>query len=311
MGDRAISPVRYLVTGAAGNLARQLVEQLRSQGHEVHALDLQAAEGVEAGDVSDRAAMQAMLQRHRPQRLLHMASMLSRSSEADPERAWEVNATASVHLMQDAIDLGVEQFFFPSTNATYAGSITDPMPEDEEQWPSLVYGVTKVAVERMGVYLHHKHGFDFRAVRLPIVLSPYAPSGAATAYASHAFVAAAKGEEFVFPVSEEVGASSIYVRDVIEGILRLVDAPADGLSRRIYNLHSFAPTAAEVAKAIVGRVPDFRYRFEPEQLAMDMIVPLPSVIVDWSARKDWQWEPRFNMASTAADFLQSLGVPSR
>lgn len=309
--SEATTPLRYLVTGAAGNLARQLVEQLRRQGHAVHALDLQAAEGVEACDVSDRASMRAMLERHRPQRMLHMASMLSRSSEEDPERAWEVNATASVHLMQDAIDAGVEQFFFPSTNATYAGSITDPMPEDEEQWPSLVYGVTKVAVERMGVYLHHKHGFDFRAVRLPIVLSPYAPSGAATAYASHAFVAAANGEEFVFPVSEEVGASSIYVRDVIEGILRFVDAPGEGLSRRIYNLHSFAPTAAEVAKAIVARVPDFRYRFEPEQLAMDMIVPLPSVIVDWSARKDWQWEPRFNMAATAADFLQALGVPSR
>lgn len=304
----ATEPLRYLVTGAAGNLAGQLVEQLRRQGHEVQSVDLQAAEGIEACDVSDRVAMRAVLKRHRPQRLLHMASMLSRSSEEDPERAWEVNATASVHLMQDAIDIGVEQFFFPSTNATYAGSIADPMPEDEEQWPSLVYGVTKVAVERMGVYLHRKYGFDFRAVRLPIVVSPYAPSGAATAYASHAFVAASKGEEFVFPVSEEVGASSIYVRDVIDGIVRLVDAPANGLSRRIYNLHSFALTAADVVKVIVERVPDFRYRFEPEQLVMDMIVSLPSVIVDWSARKDWQWAPRFNMAATAADFLQTLGV---
>ena len=300
----------YLVTGAAGNLARQLVDQLRALGHAVHAVDLVATEGVESCDISDRKAMRDILEHARPERVLHMASMLSRSSEADPERAWEVNATASVQLLQDAIAAGVEQLFFPSTNATYAGVVTDPMPEDEEQWPALVYGVTKVAVERMGVYLHQKHGFDFRAVRLPIVMSPYAPAGAATAYASHAFVAAAKGTEFVFPVEEEVGASSIYVRDVIEGILSFVDAPTDGLTRRIYNLHSFSPTAGQVATAIASRVPEFRYRFEPEQLAMEMIAPLPNLIVDWSARKDWEWSPRFDLAATAADFLTMLGVPS-
>jgi threonine 3-dehydrogenase len=303
---------RYLVTGAAGNLARQLVAQLLADGKEVLQLDLArppqlpAAAAFETGDIANREWLAALLDQFQPDCILHMASMLSRTSEQDPERAWEVNATASVHLLLDAQGRGVQRFFFPSTNATYAGGIGDPMSEEQAQWPSLIYGVTKVAVERMGVYLQSKTGFDFRAVRLPIVLSPFAPQGAATAYASHAFVAATRGDEFVFPVTAEQCASSIYVRDVTEGILRLIAADGRVLTRRIYNLHAFAPTAGEVAAAIGERVPGFTFRYAPDQMAMDMIDPLPRVIVDASARADWGWAPRFDLPATADDMLATL-----
>ena len=303
---------RYLVTGAAGNLARQLVGALVEGGNEVLQLDLSRPPqqptdaAFEICDITDRPHLTAVLDRFQPECVLHMASMLSRSSEENPERAWQVNATASIHLLRDAMERGVQRFFFPSTNATYAGDIADPMPEDQAQWPTLIYGVTKVVVERMGVYLHAKTGFDFRAVRLPIVLSPYAPRGAATAYASHAFLAATRGEEFVFPVTPAQTASSIYVRDVIDGVLRLLAADSDKLTQRIYNLHAFAPSVLQVANAIVERVPGFSFRYEPDVMAMDMIDPLPHVIVDASARADWGWAPRFDLAATADDMLATL-----
>ena len=118
----------------------------------------------------------------------------------------------------------------------------------------------------MGTYFALSRGLDFRSVRLPIVASPFAPAAAVSAYASHVFAAAARGEPFTFPVAPEVALSVIYVRDVTLGILKLTEAPAQPLTRRVYNLHGFAASAADLAQAAARRVPGFRYRFEPAEL---------------------------------------------
>ena len=82
---------------------------------------------------------------------------------------------------------GVQRFFFPSTSATYGSALPDPLPEDHPQWSDNIYGATKVAVERVGNYFALSRGLDFRSVRLPIMLSPFAPPAAVSAYASHVF----------------------------------------------------------------------------------------------------------------------------
>lgn len=296
---------RYLVTGAAGNLARLLVERLQAAGKEVTALDREpaAVAGVrfERADVTDGARLTALVGEVRPDCILHMASLLTLSSEADPAAAWRVNATASFELLRAAADHGVSRFFFPSTIATYAGSLPDPLPEDFPQWPVTIYGVTKVAVERMGAYLWRTAGLDFRAVRLPVVVSPFAPPGAVSAYPSHGFTAARRGEPFVYPAPPGLRVSSIYVIDVIEGILRLVDADPERLSRRVYNLHAFAPSTQDMAGAASRLAPGFRYRFEPRGDVMAMLGGMPSVLVDASARRDWGWNPRFDLAAAAGD----------
>ena len=190
---------RYLVTGAGGNLARQLLDELRSRGKETLGIDLAppAAAGAEAPwqqvDITDRGRVAGLLAEFQPQCILHMASLLSMSSAADPPRAWRVNATAAVELLELAAEHRVQRVFFPSTSATYGGRLPDPLPEDHPQWPDNIYGATKVAVERVGTYFALSRGLDFRAVRLPIVVSPFAPPAAVSAYASHVFAAAARG----------------------------------------------------------------------------------------------------------------------
>ena len=302
---------RYLVTGAAGNLARQLMEELGSRGKETFGIDLATApEGREGNwrriDVTDRTSLARLLAEFRPECILHMASLLSMSSAADPRRAWEVNASAAVALMELAVEHGVRRLFFPSTSATYGGALPDPLPEDHPQWPDNIYGATKVAVERVGTYFALSRGLDFRSVRLPIVASPFAPPAAVSAYASHVFAAAACGDPFTFPVAPEVAVSVIYVRDVTQGILRLVEAPEEPLSRRVYNLHGFAASAADLAQAAAQRAPGFRYRFEPDELATQILAVQPSVYVDASARRDWGWRPQFDLAATADDLLSRV-----
>ena len=140
-------------------------------------------------------------------------------------------------------------------------------------------------------------------MRLPIVASPFAPPAAVSAYASHVFAAAARGEPFTFPVAPEVAVSVIYVRDVTLGILRLVEAPEEPLTRRVYNLHGFAASAGDLAQAAAQRVPGFQYRFEPAELPTRILSVQPSVYTDASARRDWGWHPQFDLPATADHLL--------
>src|SRR6266850_1282725 len=58
-----------------------------------------------------------------------------------------------------------QRVIFSSTIATYGANLPEQLTEDAPQWPVSLYGVTKVAGERLGVYYHHQFGLDFRAVR--------------------------------------------------------------------------------------------------------------------------------------------------
>lgn len=300
---------RYLVTGAAGNLARLLVQRLQAADKKVTQLD-QEPSTVAGGDfvqadITDTARLERLVDEVRPECILHMASLLTLSSEANPAIAWRVNATASIELLRIAADRGVTRFFFPSTIATYSGELPDPLPEDHPQWPSTIYGVTKVAVERMGSYLWRTAGLDFRAVRLPLVISPFAPPGAVSAYPSHGFVAARRGDPFVYPAPPNLRMSSLYVLDAIDGILQLVEADGANLSRRVYNLHAFGPSTQDFADAVSQRVAGFRYRFEPHPNVTAMIGSMPSVLIDASARRDWGWNPQYDL-DASADAIERL-----
>ena len=151
---------KALVTGGSGNLGRLLSRELRSRGVEVVQFDIPAAEPkdkdseefIVSGDVRDTELLEKLIREHKTDAVFHLASLLSGTSEADIETAWQINATASFDLMRISLANNVEQFFFASTLATYGAGVADPLPEDEPQWPDLFYGVTKTAVERLGVY---------------------------------------------------------------------------------------------------------------------------------------------------------------
>ena len=105
-----------------------------------------------------------------------------------------------------------------------------------------MYGVTKMAAERLGCYYHEKHGLDFRCLRLPITVSRHAPAGAASALASHAFIEAGRRGRFTFTARPDKPLAVIYVRDVLRAFVGLLAAPAAGLSCRVYNIAGMTVT---------------------------------------------------------------------
>ncbi|MGB3245494.1 MAG: NAD-dependent epimerase/dehydratase family protein [Sulfitobacter sp.] len=298
-----------LITGGNGNLGHLVADHFIAAGIRVISFDLPGtspAKGVSAsitGDIRDSTLLSGLLDTHKPDAIVHLASLLSGSSEADPVAAWEINATASVSLMHMAAERKIGPFVFASTIATYAPVFPEYLSEDAPQWPANVYGATKVAVERMGVWLKKSAGFDFRCLRLPMVLSPTAPAGAVSAYPGHAISAAANGNPFVFPVAPDTGVSTLYLDDVTRGLFELTLADAARLTQPAYNLHGFHFTAGQLAERIREHWPDADLEFAPDAKVDALIKGGPNVIDDTSARVHWGWEPAYDFDSTVAALI--------
>ncbi len=307
-------PARALITGGNGNLGQLVADRLLALGQQVVKFDIPGSEPVQVranekivgGDVRDTDLLKNILAEHRPDTVYHLASLLSGSSEADLAAAWDINATASFNLLNLAHETGVSQFFFASTAASYGLVDQDPMPLDYPQWPENMYGATKVAVERMGVYFKHAHGLDFRCLRFPLVVSPFAPKGAVSAFPSHAFKAAFQGQSFSFPVHESTGISTLFVEDVINSIVNFTATDAAQLSCHVYNLHAYYLSAGMVAAEAEKRFPGFQYRFEPVKGVEHLISSWPDIIDDSDARRDWGWQPVFDFEQSTNRICELL-----
>jgi threonine 3-dehydrogenase len=294
-----------LITGGAGNLARGVGPLLAERFDRLVLFDEKPLDGMPApaefqcGDLTDAARLEELFAVYRPDSVVHLASLLSGSSERDRVRGWHVNATGTLLLLEAALRHGVRTFLFTSTVAAFGGKLPDPLTDDAPQWPDGLYGVTKVACERLGVYYHHRHGVDFRCLRLPIIVSPFAPPGAASAFASQAFIEAARHGRFTFRVRAETRLALIYFQDAVRAMASLLLASAERLTARVYNIHGMTATAGEIAEAVARRLPKADLRFEPDRAVADLLASWPGAIDDSRARADWDWEPQFDLERTA------------
>lgn len=305
-----------LITGGNGNLGRLVATRLEAQGSRVVSFDLAGSEGphsearhaVVLGDIRDTELLRRTVTDHKPDAIIHLASLLSGSSEANPEAAWAINATASVTLMQMARDLVPGPFVFSSSVATYGPGLPSPLAVDAPQWPETIYGATKVAVERMGHYLRRVHGLDFRCLRFPMVLSPFAPPAALTAYPSHAFRAAVEGRPFIFPVHPETGMSNLFLDDVVDSIVQITRADGSRLQTPGYNLHAYTLTAGQIAEELKARVQGFTCDFQPDEKVVGFVGGGPDEMDSTPARTEWDWRPKFDFPASAEALLERLAA---
>ena len=303
-----------LITGGAGNIAVQLLPWLSKAGHEVVLWDVVSKPAAVQdkqvrfiqGDLTDPDHVQSVMADIQPDVLLHFATLLSGDSETNRTQAWRVNVDSSFALFEQCIRFHTEKYLFLSSLASYGAPLPNPVPEDFPQWPVGLYGTTKAIVERLAHYYHARHGMDFRALRLPIVVSAQAPSGAASAYASRAYIEAVENGAFTYRVRPAARPVIIYIEDVLQAIVNLLDAPAQQLSRRVYNVQALSPTAEEMAQAIQDRCPAVELTFDPDPTVADLIDSWPQEIVDASAHQDWGWQPAYDLDSMSDHFLTQL-----
>src|SRR5205814_8073095 len=132
--------------------------------------------------------------------------------------------------------------------------------------PTTMYGCHKLSCEQIGRYYtrHYKQlladaparRVDFRCVRFPGLISALTtPSGGTSDYASEMTHAAARGEPYACFVRPDTTIPFMAMPDAVEAILRLTAAPREKLSRVVYNIGAFAPSADEVRRVVTRAFP--------------------------------------------------------
>lgn len=137
--------VRVLVTGAAGQLGTELVAAL-SAGWDVTGLDRACHDG-HGLDVGDRDAVLQAVGALAPDLVVHLAAWTAVDAcEADPDRAWRVNALGTRHVAEGAAMVGAHLCYL-SSDYVFDGTSGRPYTEWDEPRPLSVYGRSKLGGE--------------------------------------------------------------------------------------------------------------------------------------------------------------------
>jgi dTDP-4-dehydrorhamnose reductase len=133
--------MRALITGAAGQIGRELAEHCQSAEDEVVAL----AHG--PLDVTDRDQVLQAIGAVRPAVVYHLAAWTAVDDcELDPDRAFRVNALGTRYVADAARRFGAHVLYV-STDYVFDGQLDRPYAEWDTPNPQSIYGRTKHAGE--------------------------------------------------------------------------------------------------------------------------------------------------------------------
>jgi nucleoside-diphosphate-sugar epimerase len=175
--------LRILVTGGAGFIGSHLVESLVRDGHRVRVLDdfssgkrenlRPVKDDVEVlrGDCADPAM--ARRATRGIEIVFHEAAVPSVArSVKDPALSHRANATATVHMLIAARDMGVRRFLYAGSSSVYGDSPRLPKRESMAPGPLSPYAVGKLAGEHYVRLFASLYGMETLTLRYFNVFGP-------------------------------------------------------------------------------------------------------------------------------------------
>jgi threonine 3-dehydrogenase len=321
-----------LITGAAGEIGHALIDILgRKNESPLLSLDLQPLPKDVTnltkhfqGDILDKDLLSRLVSEYEIGTIYHLAALLSTRSEFTPEAAHRVNVEGTLTLLQLAAEQSEwrgrpVKFIFPSSIAAYGLPDLETktqyarVREWEWNYPRTMYGCNKLYCEQLGIYFSDYYRqlaaerpvtLDFRALRFPGLISALTvPSGGTSDYGPEMLHAAAQGEPYSCFVRQDVCIPFMAMPDAVTALLGVNAAPAESLSRRVYNVTSFSLSAAEFRDWVIQSFPEAKITYQPDHKRQTIVDSWPADLDDSAARRDWGWQPEYNLERSFKEYL--------
>jgi threonine 3-dehydrogenase len=307
---------RILVTGSYGQIGTELIGAMRKKygGENVIATGRKKPPKVllEDGpyyrlDVLDTNQLHSMLVDYDIDIVIHNASLLSATGEKNPQLAFRTNIEGSYNVLEAVRILRLDQVMIPSSIAAFGPSTPkDNTPNDVIMRPTTAYGVSKVFIELWGEYYTKRYDLDFRSLRYPGIISAESlPGGGTTDYAVEIFYEALKNKKYTCFLAKDTMLPMMYMPDCIKSTIDLIEANADNLVHRSFNITAMSFTPEDIANEIKKHIPEFEIEYEPD-FRQDIAESWPRSINDSAAREEWGWSPDYDLARMTEDMINKL-----
>lgn len=306
-----------LITGAAGQIGSELTGYLRERYKSESIVasdikeppsDLKESGPFEFIDVTKPDDLIKAVQKHNIDTVYHLSAILSAVGEKKPHLAWNVNMNGTVNILELARERNMTRVFIPSSIAVFGPETpVDNTPQETILLPRTIYGVTKVAGELLCDYYVRRFGLDVRGCRYPGIISHKTePGGGTTDYAVAIFYEAVKHRKYTCFVKEDTRLPMMYMPDCLKAAVDIMEADFSRLVHHAgFNVSAMSFTAAELAAQIKKHVPDFTCVYEPDY-RQEIADTWPNSVDDTAARREWDWNPEFDLALMTKDMLDVL-----
>ena len=305
--------MRYLVTGGAGFIGSNMVDELVRRGHQVVVLDDLSA-GKEAnlagvrgkidlhvGSITDLAKVQAACVG--VDYVIHLAARTSvPRSVKDPIETNKVNIDGTLNVLVAARDAQVRRFVYAASSSAYGETPTLPKVESMPSEPISPYGVTKYVGELYAQVFGRVYGLGNASVRYFNVFGPRQdPTSQYSGVLSRFMLAVLEGQQPVVYGDGEQSRDFTYLENVVDETLRACEAK--GASGLVFNGGTGARiTLNEVLKLLEKisgqkiqakydppRTGDILHSQADVSLARKVLGYEPGVQFEEGLRRTWDW----------------------
>lgn len=287
------------LTGASGFVGANLLRRLVSLDEEVHILlrkdsnpwrirDVLSAVTVHEGDLRDGEGLERFLREVRPKVIYHLGVYGAYPFQTDVNRILQTNILGTANLIQAAAKVGFDMFVNTGTSSEY-GFKSQPALETDWLDPNSYYAVSKASATMFCRYTATARALPIVTLRLFSVYGPYEePTRFIPTLITSLF-----GGKLPPLVAPQTARDFIYIDDVVEAYLRVVQSPVK--AGEVFNVGSGVQTSIEEVVALAMRL--LNQKLEPHWETMPGRIWDTSIwVADISRiREVLGWTPRHSL----------------
>jgi len=305
--------MRYLVTGGAGFIGSNIVDELVRRGHQVVVLDdlstgkeenlagVRAKIELNTGNITNLAAVQAACRG--ADYVIHLAARTSvpRSVE-EPVETNHINVDGTLNVLVAARDAKVKRFVYAASSSAYGETETLPKTEGMPAAPISPYGVSKYVGELYAHVFGRVYELENASIRYFNVFGPRQdPTSQYSGVLSRFMLALIEGKPLVIFGDGEQSRDFTYVDNVVDETLRACEA--SGASGMVFNGGTGVRIAlngvVDILRRVTGKKIEVKY--QPERsgdilhsqadvsLARKILGYEPRVGFEEGLRRTWEW----------------------
>jgi UDP-glucose 4-epimerase len=237
----------YLITGIAGFIGSNIARALLAKGAAVRGIDnfvtgkfsnLEDLAGIDfiEGTIEDPQSCARACDGI--DFIFHEAALASvpRSVE-NPVASNSANVTGTLNLLVAALDAGVRRVLYAGSSSCYGDQPTLPKREEMLPDPISPYAVSKLAGEQYMRSFTRVYGLETVTVRYFNVFGPYQdPSSQYSGVLAKFSLAMLEGRTPVIYGDGSQSRDFTYIENVVDANLRAMQAPAEKVSGRVFNI---------------------------------------------------------------------------